>query len=185
MSSDQLSESVQGCFLGAAANASSTPLVSTYVHGGLCRSLDFYAMIAAGDAADADAQVTVEMLMASDSSGTGAEAILFQDLYLRVGATELIDGPNVDTRVEMTQTANVYDANGTRGKVSSYDIPVAHGDKEIQIHVPIRSRMRDLVSSKPWVAMRITTGLDARAVTFFAAKYQPDYGREAGTKFFS
>jgi hypothetical protein len=160
---EHFSESNNILVLGAAAAATGTPLVSQYVHGTQVSQLSFTAWVAAGIAADAANQITVEFLESADDVGTGATVVDFEYIQVVKGATVLVDGTGISDKLQQVAAA-------------SWVSDVADGLKEMQITVPIRQRQH--TPGKPYLAMRVTTGSASRLVTFVAVRYDEQYGVE-------
>jgi hypothetical protein len=156
--------------LGLAGNASATPLVSQYVHGAQAKTVDFTAFVGVGLAATSANQITVEILEADDDVGTNPVVVPFQFVYQVKGSTLLVDGTGISAKTEQV------DGNGVPSRQVSFVSDVADGLKQMQITVPVRQRMRNPL--KPYIAMRITTGSQARTVSFVALRCEEQYGVE-------
>jgi len=151
--------------LTAAANPA---LTSPYVKSTQAKMTNLIGFLTVGAAATAANAVTFEVLAASDDSGTGAEAIDFQTVYVTKGAVLMKDGTGIPEKVEVT------DANGAVISDDSYVTPTADGLKEMQVVIPIRERQ--VPAGKPWLALKATTGGTSRNVQFAALRHVEQYG---------
>lgn len=126
----------------------STAVTSTYVNAtdaDVVECILFLAVSAAG----ATSVGKIEVVAASDASGTGAVAVNISDLWYTIGATTIKTGTGVPARVEMT-------TNSVRTPAAYYNTLAADGDKQQLYVVPVRSR--HLPAGKPYVAVRFTAG---------------------------
>jgi hypothetical protein len=125
-----------------------TAITSPYVKMNGAESLECILFLAVS-AAGATSVGRIEILAASAANGTGAEAIGFQWLYKTIGATTIKQGTGKPTKIEQAVA-------GVPSEVAYYDTLGADGDKQQQFVIPIRARQ--LPKSKPWVAIRFTSG---------------------------
>lgn len=132
----------------AVSMTASTAVTSTYVNIGNAELMDCILWLAAS-VSGATSVGSLQIMAASDASGTGAVAITFSDLWYTIGATTIKQGTGVPARVEMT-------TSGVRTPVTSYSTLAADGDKQQQYVIPVRAR--HLPAGKPYVAIRFTAG---------------------------
>lgn len=132
----------------AVSMTAETAITSTYVSMKGANIMDVILWLAAS-ASGATSVGRIEILAASDASGTGAEAVTFKDLYKTIGATTIKQGTGIPARIEQT-SSNVPTA------IAYYDTLGADGNKQQQFVIPIRAR--HLPAGKPYVALRFTAG---------------------------
>ena len=126
----------------------STPITSEYINAAGCELVECILFLAVS-VAGATSVGRIEILAATDASGTSAEAVPFKDLYKTIGATTIADGTGIPTRIEQS-VGTIPTA------IEYYDTLAADGDKQQQFVIPIRTR--SLPSGKNYVAIRFTAG---------------------------
>lgn len=130
-----------------------------YFNAAGCEVLNMVAHLEEGAAANAGSTVKVELYAASDSSGTGATQIQFQDVFYTVGDNTLAEGTGKPTHVVQT-------SGGVPTPLDDWTTTAANADDQEQVVVPVRAR--SLPAGKPWVKMVLTTGGTARNGQFGA-----------------
>lgn len=155
----------------AVTMTASTPVVSTYVNAIGCDVLECVLWLAVS-VVGATSVGLIEILAASDKTGTGAVVVPFQWLYKTIGAATIKLGTAIPTKIEQS-VSNIPQ------EVASYSTLAADGDKQQQFVIPIRSRQ--LPVGKPWVAVRFTAGAAvARAGQVMFIRSGQNYGIQEG-----
>jgi hypothetical protein len=132
----------------AVSMTASTAVTSSYINMVGAEILECILWLAAS-VAGATSVGTIEIMAASDASGTGAVAVKFSDLFKTIGATTIKQGTGLPTRIEQLTA-------GVRTALASFSTLAADGDKQQLFVIPIRARQ--LPTGKPYVAVRFTAG---------------------------
>lgn len=150
--------------------AATTATVTPYVNASQCDATELVALLAANGTATAADQVKFDVLAASDEEGAGAEVVKFQYVYVTVGAPAIKDGTGRPAKTVFTNST------GGNEKRDDYTTTEADGNKELQVTIPIRERQ--LPQGKVWLALRMTTGANARDATNVVMRCNESYGAD-------
>lgn len=132
----------------AVTMTASTAVTSTYIKAVGCDVIECVLFLTVS-AVGATSVGLIEILAASDSSGTGATAVTFKDIYKTIGATTIKLGTGLPVKIEQ-MSGTVPTA------LASYSTLAADGDKQQLFVIPIRTR--HLPEGLTWVAVRFTAG---------------------------
>ncbi|TXH46194.1 MAG: hypothetical protein E6Q97_30060 [Desulfurellales bacterium] len=155
----------------AVAASITSATTSAYINTRDCDAVECGILLQAGAGATSAENFTIEVLAASDASGTGAEVVSFEVVFRTLGAPGIAAGTGLATRLEQEVSAGVL------GKVASYVTLAANGDKQEQIVIPIRARQ--LPAGKSWVALRATKSTNNRTGMFFFVRSGNKYATDA------
>lgn len=156
--------------LPAVAASITSNTTSAWVNTRDCEFIECGLLLQAGAGATAAENFTVEVLAASDASGTGAEVVKFETVFQTLGAPGIAAGTGLAARLEQEVST------GVKGKVASYTTVAANGDKQEQIVIPIRTRQ--LPKGKSWVAVKATKSTNNRTGQFFFIRGNNNYGTD-------